>query len=122
VQREEDTRRVSFSTRLEWKGEVYTGTATSEKGPGLELRTAALATLDAIEKVCGEPLGLRIIGVKQIHAFDSDLVVASLLRDAGVHQRLVGAIIVTDDPLSATAVAVLSALNRTLGNFIHTPD
>lgn len=122
VERVEEAGRVSIVVSLEWEGETHTGQATGERGPAIELKTTAAAAVEALERLSGEALELRIIGVKAIHAFDSDLMVASLYRSAGTPQRLVGAVVVRDDPLAAAAVAVMSALNRTLGNFLHTSD
>lgn len=122
VERVEEAGRVSIVVSLEWEGETYTGEATGERGPAIELKTTAAAAIRALERLSGESLELRIIGVKAIHAFDSDLMVASLFRSGGTRQRLVGAVVVREDPLAAAAVAVMSALNRTLGNFLHTSD
>ena len=122
VERLEDGGQVTVIVHLEWDGTVHTGQATGEKGPAIELKTTAKAAVQALERLSGQQLALRIIGVKPIHAFDSDLMVASLLRVDGAHHRLVGTVVVHDDPLAAAALAVLSALNRTLGNFLHTTD
>lgn len=120
--RVEEAGRVTITVSLEWGGEVHTGEATGERGLALELKTVARAAVRALESLTGESLSLRIIGVKRIHAFDSDLMVASLYRTAGTEQRLVGAVVVKDDPLAAAALAVLSAMNRPLGNYLHTSD
>jgi hypothetical protein len=112
---------VTVTVSLEWNDVVHEGSASGERGLAVELKTSAQAALDSLEKLTGQPLGLRIIGVKQVHAFDSTIVVASIMRTTGAPQRLVGAVIVGDDPLRSAAVAVLSGLNRTLGNFLHTP-
>lgn len=122
VERADDRGLVVVTVHLEWNDVIFTGSATGERGPALELKTAAQAAVAALEQLSKQKLDLRIIGVKPIHAFDSDLMVASLLRVDGVHQRLVGAVVVNDNPLDAAALAVLSALNRTLGNFLHTSD
>ena len=122
VDRVDERGRVKITVQLEWSGTVYTGSAEGERGPALELKTTAQAALHALEGLTSQKMDFRIIGVKAIHAFDSDLMVASLLRVDGVHQRLVGAVVVSEDPLAAAALAVLSALNRTLGNFLHTSD
>lgn len=122
VDRVEERGRVTITVGLEWDGNVHTGSATGEKGPAIELKTTAAAAVTALERLTTQNLEVRVIGVKPIHAFDSDLVVASLIRAGQGEQRLVGAVVVTSDPLEAAAVAVLSALNRTLGNFLHTPD
>lgn len=122
VDRIEEHGRTSLTVRIEWDGSVHEGTASGERGPAIELKTTALAAVRALEALTGQDLGVRIIGVKRIHAFDADLMVASLLRSDGVRQRLVGAVLVSDAPLDAAALAVLSALNRTLGNYLHTSD
>jgi hypothetical protein len=113
---------VSVTVSLEWNDIVHSATATGERGSAVELKTTALAAVDALEKLSGQSLGVRIIGIKQVHAFDSDLMVASMIRTNGSHQRLVGAVLVTDNPINSAALAVLSGLNRTLGNFLHTSD
>ncbi|MDX1674603.1 MAG: hypothetical protein R3314_07415 [Longimicrobiales bacterium] len=114
--------RVKVTVTLEWDDARYTGEATGESGLAIELKTTARAAIAALEALTGQSLALRIIGVKAIHAFDEDLMVASLYRSKGAEHRLVGAVLVTDEPLAAAAVAVLSAMNRTLGNFLHAPD
>jgi hypothetical protein len=120
--RSEDPRGVTVTVSLEWNNVVHNGVATGERGPAVELKTTAHAALNALEKLSGQSLEVRIIGIKQVHAFDSDLMVASMIRTQGPPQRLVGAVLVADNPLNSAALAVLSGLNRTLGNFLHTPD
>lgn len=122
VERKDEHGRVSVTVQLEWNDEVVSGTAVGEKGPALELKTTAQAALVALQKLSPQELDVRIIGIKAIHAFDSDLMVASLLRSNDARQRLVGAVVVTEDPHAAAAMAVLSALNRTLGNFLQNSD
>lgn len=122
TERVEESGRVTIKVYLEWGGTTYRGQASGERGPAIELKTTARAAIDALEQLSGESLDLRIIGVKAIRAFDSDLMVASLYRSVGAEQRLVGAVVVSDDELSAAAVAVLAAMNRTLGNFLYTSD
>lgn len=122
VDRADQYGHVSITVRLEWNDQIVSGVATGEKGHALELKTTAQAALDALQKLSPQDLHVRIIGIKPIHAFDSDLMVASLLRTDGTGQRLVGAVVAGEDPRAAAALAVLSALNRTLGNFLHTPD
>lgn len=120
--RTENDRGVTVTVSLEWDDVIHTGSATGERGWAVELKTTAQAALEALEKLSGQSLGLRIIGVKQLHAFDSTIMVASIMRTEGVQQRLIGAVIVRDNPLHSAAIAVLSGLNRILGNFLHTPD
>lgn len=122
VDRSEEHGQLAVTVHLEWNDIVYTGSARGERGPAIELKTTAHAAVQALEQLSKQQLDVRIIGVKRIHAFDSDLVVASLIRVNGATQRLVGAVVVTDNALNAAAMAVLSALNRVLGNFLDTPD
>lgn len=122
VDRSESHGRVTVTVHLEWEGVVHSGSATGDEGAAIELKTTAHATVDALQRLTGQDLELRIIGVKPIRAFDSDLVVASLIRAGAAHQHLVGAVVVTTGPLEGAALAVLSALNRILGNTLHTSD
>lgn len=107
---------------LSWRDVEYVGEATGESAPAIQLRTAALATLDAIEAILGEKADFRLIGVKPFRAFDADLIVVSINRQGPPLQRLVGAALADPDGLQGTAFAVLHALNRVLGNFLSTTD
>ena len=51
-------------------------------------------------------------------AFDAGLTVVSLYRVGTPAQKLLGAVLTGNDPHRAAAVAVLNALNRTLGNLL----
>lgn len=122
IERVEDPSGITIRVGLEWDDKIHTGSATGEGGAAIELKTTARAAVDALEQLTEQDLDLRIIGVKPIRAFDSDLMVASLIRRGTDRQRLVGAVVVSGGPLEAAALAVLSALNRTLGNVLHTAD
>jgi hypothetical protein len=113
---------VTITSSLEWNGVIHSASATGERGWAVELKTSGQAALATLERLSGQSLGLRIIGVKQVHAFDSTIMVASIMRTEGAYQRLVGAVIVGENPIHSAAIAVLSGLNRILGNFLHTPD
>ena len=112
--------RVQIDAALEWQGQRYKGTAEGESGALIELRTAGQAALQAVQDLTKDEMKLRLIGVKQLRAFDTELVVASLVRTEGEMQRFVGSVLATSDPARAACLAVLSALNRTLGNFLRT--
>jgi hypothetical protein len=112
--------RVRIEAELEWQGEKFNGAADGESGTLIELRTAGQAAVQAVEKLTRDELKLRLIGVKQLRAFDTELVVASLVRTEGEHQRYVGSVLATSDPTRAACLAVLNAVNRTLGNFLGT--
>jgi hypothetical protein len=113
---------VTITVRLEWNGVTHEGSATGERGLAVELKTSARAALISLEKLTNHDLGLRIIGVKQVQAFDYTIMVASIVRSEGSPKHLIGAVIVGENPLDTAAIAVLSGLNRTLGNFLYTPD
>lgn len=81
--------------------------------PGGDLRLAALATLHAITQATGGVLTFELIGVKPVRAFDTTvMMVAVFAQHGGVVTRIVGAAIVEDDQLVATARAALHAANR----------
>jgi hypothetical protein len=116
---ENPDRSVSVRVTLEWEGESHAATASGEKGEHIELRTAAQAALVAVEKVTDQPLNLRLVGVKHLRAFDGELVVVSIYGGPG-KKTLLGVVLAGSDPFRATAVAVLMALNRLLGNYLVT--
>lgn len=109
---------VRIRIKLEWNGQSTVGEAVGENGDLIELRTAAAAALDALEHVLGENLHIKLVGVKQVKAFDAELMVVALYRTGDQPQRLVGSVSAAGDPRRAAAVAVLNALNRVLGNYL----
>jgi hypothetical protein len=112
---------VTFRVTLEWGGQDFVGSATGEKGGTVELRAVALATLEALSTLVPGDMTIRLAGVKQVRAFDADMVVVSLYRPEARPHSLVGAVVLGDDIHRAVAVAVLSALNRLLGNYLQLP-
>lgn len=122
VQRQEDSdQHVRFVVTLEWAGVEYTGMATGERGGAVELRTIAASALEAVSAVVRTDFRIKLAGVKQVRAFDADLIVVSLYRPDASPHNLVGVVVTGDDVRRAAAVAVLSALNRILGNFLLQP-
>jgi hypothetical protein len=111
-------RQVRIRVVLEWEGSSYYGDAVGEKGDAIELRTAASAALDALERMTGQTLAVRLVGVKQVRAFDAELTVVSLYRIGTPAQKLLGSVLTGNDPHRSAAIAVLNALNRTLGNLL----
>lgn len=107
---------------LEWMGRFYTGEAWGETGDAVELRTAAAATIAAVNSVLGGDKGFRLIGVKSLRAFDADMVVVSIQCADPEPRHYVGAVMADPDPLHGAARAVLHALNRVIGNFLLTSD
>jgi len=109
---------VRIRIKLEWNGETTVGEAVGESGDLIELRTSAAAALHALERVLDEDLHIKLVGVKQVKAFDAELMVVALYRTGDQPQRLVGSVSAAGDPRRAAAVAVLNALNRILGNYL----
>jgi hypothetical protein len=110
---------VKMRVSLEWNGEQKVGESSGENGDLLEQRTAATATLVALEAVIGEALGIKLVGVKHVRAFDEELMVVAMYRPGPPAQRLVGSVSIDDDPRRAAAVAVLNGLNRMLGTYLN---
>jgi hypothetical protein len=111
---------VRVEVDLEWGDDIFSGTATGELGGAVELRTAAQATISALGTIVSE-LDLRLAGVKQVKSFDAELVVVSLYVAEDPARKFVGAVVTGNDPLRSAVVAVLSALNRLMGNYLNRP-
>jgi len=92
--------------------------ATEAEGldtPIMELRLAAEATLAAAGGALGDPSWLELVGVKLLHAFDSDVILIAVRSADHPDRKLVGA--VPSDPDGRTEAAVkatLDAINRVL--------
>lgn len=113
--------RCSAEVELEWtEGHKVRGAASGQSSPTVDLRVAADAALRAIESFGEGALGFELIGVKSIRAFDATVVIVSVTNRREGPRRLLGAVLVEDDPVRGAVVAVLSATNRVLGNFIAT--
>jgi hypothetical protein len=115
---EEPDIRVRIRIELEWNGARVIGEAAGEKGEAIELRTSALAAIAALDQISGGSLGVRLVGVKQLRAFDVELMVVSLYKPGSGPQKFVGVVQVGSDPRRAAALSVLHALNRVLGNHL----
>jgi len=118
----DDGAHVKVEVELDWRGKRFVGASEGDRGSLIELRTAAQAAVEAVRQITPVDPGLRLIGVKQLRAFDTELIVASLFRSEGSIQRYVGSVLATTDPARGAALAVLNALNRMLGNLLRTED
>jgi hypothetical protein len=122
IRREDSTEHnVAIHVTLEWNGRQHRGTGIGERSGPIEIRTAAAATLAALEFFLPDDVPLRLAGIKQVRAFDADMIVVSVHRTGSEPRNLVGAVVMGNDPLRGAAVAVLSALNRLLGNYLARP-
>jgi hypothetical protein len=111
---------VRIEVDLEWGDESFHGAASGDPGTGVELRTAAQAALQAISGIVQE-LDLRLAGVKQVRSFDAELTVVSLYGAEDPARKFVGAVVTGSDAHRSAVLAVLSALNRVLGNYLNRP-
>lgn len=109
---------VDLTVRLQWQDRAVAATVEAERAEPLELRAVAQAAVEALRQIVPEQMDLKVAGVKQVRSFDAELMVASLYRPGQPPQQYVGAVVVGGDPHRAAAVAVLSALNRMLGNYL----
>ena len=113
--------RCSAEVELEWvEGQKVRGSAAGQSSPTVDLRVAAEAALRAIEIFGEGAMGFELIGVKAIRAFDANVVIVSIANRREGPARLLGSCLVEDDPVRGAVLAVLSATNRVLGNFIAT--
>lgn len=109
------------AVRLEWRGDMFEGEVPCLQTQQGVLRAAAqstvAATLASTDGVPGTRIGLELVGVKAVRAFDGWVVVARINGTAGRETyRLLGAAPCEreEDLPSATVKAVLNASNRIL--------
>jgi hypothetical protein len=113
--------RCTAEVELEWlDGVKVCGTASGQSSATVDLRVAADAALRAIERFSDNVLQFELVGVKSIRAFDANVIIVSIANKGTGPARLLGSCLVENDPVRGAVVAVLSATNRMLGNFIAT--
>jgi hypothetical protein len=99
---------------------LYEGTSEGLGSPTGELRCAAEATVHALERAVAGKVGLELLGVKSVRAFDSTVVIVSLACQDEESHRVVGSCLAEDQLPRGAALAVLNATNRMLGNLVFT--
>lgn len=103
-------------------GEQFVGSAEGLGSRTGELRTAAQATVEALQHAVEEKLTFELLGVKAVRAFDAVVIIVSLSCHNGAPPtRLVGSCLTEGEVQRCAALAVLNATNRMLGNLIFTP-
>jgi hypothetical protein len=117
------TARCSAEVELEYQpGESVIGRAEGIATPLGDVRLAAEATLRAIERFSRGTLRFDLLGVKQMRAFDANVVIVSVLclDDQGREheRRLLGCHLADEDVLRGAVIATLQATNRLLANTI----
>lgn len=105
-------------------GRRHEARASGQSTPVMDYRIVGEAALKALQLAVGTDVQLELQGVKPVRAFDSHVVIVSVVArmtgDDRPH-RLVGChLSEEDDPMRSTVVAVLGATNRLLGNRIAT--
>lgn len=103
---------------LSWQNtDRYTGESEGLASQSGELRCAAEATVEALGKAVDNAMRFELLGVKAVRAFDATVVIVSLTVHGDKRgQRLIGSYLADDDFARGSALAVLHATNRILGN------
>lgn len=113
--------RCSVQVHFEWtEGQRFLGESQGTQTLEGEIRAAARAGLEGIEKAAEGHLTLELAGAKAVRVFDSWVVVVSLRAQAdGETLRLMGAYPCPDEDTSRGAVmAVLVATNRIMERYL----
>jgi hypothetical protein len=116
------TGNCAVEVELEWlAGERVVGRSHGQASTAGDLRIAALAAIDALEKFATGDLKFELTGIKGLRAFDANIVIVSIaVRQGPGPQRLLGSCLAETDTTRASVIAVLNATNRVLGNYITT--
>ena len=103
---------------LTWRGsEQFAGECQGLGSQAGELRCAAQACVTALVQAVAGQIGFELLGVKAVRAFDATVVIVSIaVQSDGTTQRVVGSYLTDADPARGSALAVLNATNRILGN------
>ncbi|HEU5170329.1 MAG TPA: hypothetical protein VFU46_07320 [Gemmatimonadales bacterium] len=103
---------------LTWRGsEQFAGECGGLGSQAGELRCAAQACVNALTQAVAGQMGFELLGVKAVRAFDATVVIVSIaVQSEGATQRVVGSYLTESDPPRGSALAVLNATNRLLGN------
>ena len=112
--------RCTVQVELEYSGKRYVGRTEGQSSPIGDLRLGAEAAMQAVESFAQGRLGLELMGIKLVRAFDANVVVVSCTQRSSRGTRLVGCYLADRDPVRGSALAVLNATNRILGNFLTT--
>jgi hypothetical protein len=103
---------------LEFEGKRFVGRSQGSSSPLADLRIGADAALQALRGFAADGLGLELIGVKLVHAFDTNVAIVSITRRAVKAAPLVGCCLADREPVRAAALSVLNATNRLIENYI----
>lgn len=112
--------RCTVQVELEYDGKRFVGRTEGQSSPIGDLRLGAEAAMQAVESFAQGRLGLELMGIKLVRAFDANVVVVSCTQRTSRGTRLVGCYLADRDAVRGSALAVLNATNRILGNYLTT--
>lgn len=112
--------RCVVQVELEYDTKRYVGRTEGQSSPIGDLRLGAEAAMQAVEAFAQGGLGLELMGVKLVRAFDANVVIVSCTQRTARGTRLVGCYLADHDAVRGSALAVLNATNRVLGNYLST--
>lgn len=112
--------RCIVQVELEYNGQRFVGKTEGQSSPIGDLRLGAEAAMQAVEAFAQGALGLELMGVKLVRAFDANVVIVSCTQRSSRGTRLVGCYLADRDAVRGSALAVLNATNRVLGNYLAT--
>lgn len=112
--------RCIVQVELDYAGKRYVGKTEGQSSPIGDLRLGAEAAMQAVESFAQGALGLELMGVKLVRAFDANVVIVSCTQRSARATRLVGCYLADRDAVRGAALAVLNATNRVLGNYLAT--
>lgn len=119
-------KRVNIHVSLDLDGTEYQGEGLGLDTAPARLRTAASATLQAVDFTCVGRARFEVEHVAVVRAFERDYVLVTATVSSPFLGRkpiqLVGAQPVEVDAESAAALAALKAINRTLSLVLHLAD
>lgn len=112
--------RVIAQVELDHDGKRFVGRAEGQSSPVGDLRLGAEAAMQAVEQFAQGGLGLELMGVKLVRAFDANVIIVSCTQRTARGTRLVGCYLADRDAVRGAALAVMNATNRVLGNYLST--
>lgn len=112
--------RCIVQVELDFNGKRFVGRTEGQSSPIGDLRLGAEAAMQAVESFAQGALGLELMGVKLVRAFDANVVIVSCTQRSARGTRLVGCYMADRDAVRGSALAVLNATNRVLGNYLAT--
>lgn len=112
--------RCTAQVDLEYDGRKFSGKCEGQSSPIGDLRLGAEAAMNAIDTFSQGALGLELLGVKLVRAFDANVIIVSCAQRSARSTRLVGCYLADRDTVRGAALAVLNATNRVLGNYLTT--